>query len=204
MEREEVKVLVAMNKSNYSYAYSKMTQEQTTALVDCWYMLFKDENASDVNSAYLRALKVCVHPITPADIFRELDGLELALMANPEEMWRSFLSAAKKANDLERKFNYSAESLKTPGITQGKEAIEECKIILNSLDPSIRSFVGNIHRLAQYGAMDSKEQEYLYHRFRANIEHVRKCNKTLENVSKITGAKEQKKIGSGWGENVEW
>ena len=184
MDKKEVGALLAMNKANFPYAYKDMTKEEKTALLNSWEMQFRDYPAELINAAFMEAMKVCRNPITIADIFDRLNKIRRATEKPTEELWQDFLKAANKVARLSNGFYYNGPSNKYQYMTQGQERKHDAETIFNELDSRIKTYVGSLKRLIDFGNMDSEHlEQVIFPSFRRSIESMGNRQEVLETTS---------------------
>lgn len=175
MNEQDVRALLALNKSNYPHAYRDMVKAEVEALVKSWSMALEPYPAALVQAAYLAALTRCRFPVTLADIFDELRAARGASQPPPERLWQELVAAADYCAAKEWRFDFNGPSMKYPGLTQGEGEIRECRERLAGLSGECRAFIGNLSRLIDFGRMDSAAREGLHFgRFRRFVEEQRK------------------------------
>ena len=72
MTKEEAAALIRMNYTLYKLGAKPLTDEEMETIIDIWTYQFKDYPGDMVKRAFLAANRVCVYPITVADIFQQL------------------------------------------------------------------------------------------------------------------------------------
>ena len=71
MTKEEAADLILMNATLYKQMIKPLTDEEMEATINEWTYQFRDYPGEVVKKAYLAARRVCVYPISVADIFQE-------------------------------------------------------------------------------------------------------------------------------------
>lgn len=92
MTKEEAAELVLMNATLYKLGTKPLTDEEMKTVIDVWTYQFRDYPGDVVKRAFLAANRVCVYPITVADIFRQLSQ-----NLDPDAEWNALAEAAYEA-----------------------------------------------------------------------------------------------------------
>lgn len=69
MTKEEAAQLIRMNFTLYKLGSKPLTDEEMETTLDVWAYQFRDYPGDVVKRAFLAANRVCVYPITVADIY---------------------------------------------------------------------------------------------------------------------------------------
>lgn len=182
MTQKEVAEMLAKVKTVYSYAYRDMTKEDKEALLDTWYMLFRDYEKSLVFHAFASALHVCKMPITPADIFEQILKIENTAQKGEEELWDEFMVAARKAEDIAYHFRFTA-ILPGDSITQGERARLQADEFFKELPEEIKEFCNSFAQLATFGAVSCDElTQFVRPNFMRRIPQLRERAKIIKNT----------------------
>lgn len=72
MTREETATLIRMNFTLYKLGAKPLSDSEMETTIDVWTYQFRDYDGETVKRAFLAANRVCVYPITVADIFKQL------------------------------------------------------------------------------------------------------------------------------------
>ena len=94
MTREDVAKLIRMNFTLYKLGSKPLTDEEMETTIDVWAYQFRNYSGDAVKKAFLAANRVCVYPVTVADIFRQLSQ-----DIDPEAEWSKLADAARKAQE---------------------------------------------------------------------------------------------------------
>ena len=92
MTREDVAKLIRMNFVLYKLGSKPLTDEEMQTTIDVWTYQFGDYDGDTVKRAFLAANRVCVYPVTVADIFKQLSQC-----LDPSAEWEALAVAARKA-----------------------------------------------------------------------------------------------------------
>lgn len=94
MTREEVAELIRMNFILYKLGSKPLTDEEMKTTIDVWGYQFGDYDGNAVKRAFLAANRVCVYPITVADIFKQFSQ-----SMDPSAEWDA-LAVATQGTDV--------------------------------------------------------------------------------------------------------
>lgn len=95
MTREDVVKLIRMNFTLYKLGSKPLTDEEMETTIDVWAYQFRNYSGDAVKKAFLAANRVCVYPVTVADIFRQLSqGID------PVAEWDKLAEAARQAQEF--------------------------------------------------------------------------------------------------------
>ena len=92
MTREDVAKLIRMNFVLYKLGSKPLTDKEMQTTIDVWTYQFGDYDGDTVKRAFLAANRVCVYPVTVADIFKQLSQC-----LDPSAEWEALAVAARKA-----------------------------------------------------------------------------------------------------------
>ena len=92
MTKEETAQLIRMNFTLYKLGSKPLTDEEMETTIDVWTYQFRDYPGEVVKRAFLAANRVCIYPITVADIYKQLSQC-----IDPEAEWGALADAARKA-----------------------------------------------------------------------------------------------------------
>mgnify|MGYP004652162769 FL=1 len=95
MTREDVAKLIRMNFVLYKLGSKPLTDEEMQTTIDVWAYQFGDYDGDTVKRAFLAANRVCVYPVTVADIFRQLSQ-----SIDPVAEWDKLAEAARQAQEF--------------------------------------------------------------------------------------------------------
>lgn len=96
MDLNEVSDLIRMNMTLYKNSAKPLTENELEVMTSVWYWHFKDYDAKKVKRAFLAANAVCVYPIQPADIFKQLQVMQKQTEKSPIETWEIMLRTLEK------------------------------------------------------------------------------------------------------------
>lgn len=94
MTREDVAKLIRMNFTLYKLGAKPLTDKEMETTIDVWEYQFRNYSGDAVKKAFLAANRVCVYPVTVADIFKQLSQ-----DIDPEAEWSKLADAARKAQE---------------------------------------------------------------------------------------------------------
>lgn len=160
MTREDAAKLIRMNFVLYKLGAKPLTDDEMEMMLDVWTFQFKDYPGDMVKRAFLAANRVCVYPITVADIFRQL-----ASNIDPPAEWDALAAAARKA----QKFISWRNCPMVTGIdAQGgllrSDGTKELQTLFEELPPAAKSYVGSVgglEELAQTPDLTYRRVEFL-------------------------------------------
>lgn len=160
MTREDAAKLIRMNFVLYKLGSKPLTDDEMEMMLDVWTFQFKDYSGDMVKRAFLAANRVCVYPITVADIFRQL-----ASNIDPPAEWDALAAAARKA----QKFLSWRNCPMVTGIdAQGgllrSDGTKELQTLFEELPPAAKSYVGSVgglEELAQTPDLTYRRVEFL-------------------------------------------
>ena len=160
MTKEEAAELILMNATLYKLGTKPLTDDEMKTTIDVWAYQFRDYPGEVVKRAFLAANRVCVYPITVADIFRQL-----ASNIDPPAEWDALAAAARKA----QKFISWRNCPMVTGIdAQGgllrSDGTKELQTLFEELPPAAKSYVGSVgglEELAQTPDLTYRRVEFL-------------------------------------------
>ena len=140
MTREDVAKLIRMNFVLYKLGSKPLTDDEMQTTIDVWTYQFGDYDGDTVKRAFLAANRVCVYPVTVADIFKQLSQC-----LDPSAEWETLAVAARKAQTFLswRKF---------PMVT-GIDGQKELQALYDQLPPAAKSYAGSVGGLAELAEM---------------------------------------------------
>lgn len=143
MTKEEAAALIRMNYTLYKLGAKPLTDEEMETTIDIWTYQFKDYPGDMVKRAFLAANRVCVYPITVADIFQQLSQ-----SIDPSAEWDALAEAAHKA----QAFLFWRSCPMIVGVDDtGKilrsDGQKELQALYDQLPPSAKAYAGSVSGL---------------------------------------------------------
>lgn len=160
MTREDAASLIRMNFVLYKLGAKPLTDEEMELMLDVWTYQFRDYPGDTVKRAFLAANRVCVYPITVADIFRQL-----ASNIDPPAEWDALAAAARKAQTFLSWRNCPMiTGLDEKGCLLRSNGTQELQDLFDGLPPAARSYIGSVgglEELAQTPDLHYRRVEFL-------------------------------------------
>ena len=160
MTREDAAKLIRMNFVLYKLGSKPLTDDEMEMMLDVWTFQFKDYPGDMVKRAFLAANRVCVYPITVADIFRQL----ASNIDQPAE-WDALAAAARKAQKFISWRNYPmVTGIDAKGGLLRSDGTKELQTLFEELPPAAKSYVGSVgglEELAQTPDLTYRRVEFL-------------------------------------------
>ena len=160
MTKEEAAELILMNATLYKLGTKPLTDDEMKTVIDVWTYQFKDFPGDVVKRAFLAANRVCVYPITVADIFKQLSQ-----NINPDAEWEALADAARKA---QRFLSWRSFPMVTGIDEKGgllrSDGTKELKALFDSLPPAAKTYagsVGGLEELARTPDLTYRRVEFL-------------------------------------------
>lgn len=149
MTKEDAAKLIQMNFVLYKLGSKPLTDTEMEIMLDVWTYQFKDYPGEVVKRAFLAANRVCVYPITVADIFKQLSQT-----INPDAEWSALADAAHKAQKYIswRKFPMVIGIDEKGGLLRS-DGQKELKALYDQLPPAAKSYAGSVGGLAELAEM---------------------------------------------------
>lgn len=160
MTKEETAQLIRMNFTLYKLGSKPLTDEEMETTIDVWTYQFRDYPGEVVKRAFLAANRVCVYPITVADIFKQLSQ-----SLDPSAEWDTLAAAAHKAQTFLswRKFPMVIGIDEKGGLLRS-DGQKELQALYDQLPPSAKRYagsVGGLEELAQTPDLTYRRVEFL-------------------------------------------
>lgn len=149
MTKEETAQLILMNFTLYKLGSKPLTDEEMETTLDVWTYQFRDYPGEVVKRAFLAANRVCVYPITVADIYKQLSQC-----INPDAEWEALADAARKAQTFLswRKFPMVTGIDEKGGLLRS-DGQKELQTLYDQLPPAAKSYAGSVGGLAELAEM---------------------------------------------------
>ena len=149
MTREDVAKLIRMNFTLYKLGAKPLTDEEMETTIDVWAFQFRNYSGDTVKRAFLAANRVCVYPITVADIFKQLSQ-----SLDPSAEWDTLAAAAHKAQTFLswRKFPMVIGIDEKGGLLRS-DGQKELQALYDQLPPSAKRYAGSVGGLAELAEM---------------------------------------------------
>lgn len=145
MTKEEAAELVLMNATLYKLGTKPLTDEEMKTTIDTWAYQFLDYPGDVVKRAFLAANRVCVYPITVADIFKQLSQ-----NLDPDAEWDTLAAAAYKA---QKYLSWRNCPMITGVDEQGRllrsDGTQELRELFEGLPPAAKSYAGSVGGLTE-------------------------------------------------------
>lgn len=160
MTREDVAKLIRMNFTLYKLGAKPLTDEEMETTIDVWTYQFGDYDGDTVKRAFLAANRVCVYPVTVADIFKQLSQ-----NIDPEAEWEALADAARKAQRFLSWRNFPmVTGIDEKGGLLRSDGTKELKALFDSLPPAAKTYagsVGGLEELARTPDLTYRRVEFL-------------------------------------------
>ena len=160
MTKEETAQLIRMNFTLYKLGSKPLTDEEMETTIDVWTYQFRDYPGEVVKRAFLAANRVCIYPITVADIFKQLSQ-----NIDPDAEWEALADAARKA---QRFLSWRSFPMVTGIDEKGgllrSDGTKELKALFDSLPPAAKTYagsVGGLEELARTPDLTYRRVEFL-------------------------------------------
>lgn len=145
MTKEETAELILMNATLYKLGTKPLTDDEMKTTIDVWAYQFKDYPGDVIKRAFLAANRMCVYPITVADIFKQLSQ-----SIDPDAEWTALADAAHKA----QAFLFWRTCPMIVGVDDKGQPIrsdgrEELKALFDGLPPAAKAYAGNVGGLEE-------------------------------------------------------
>lgn len=145
MTKEEAAQLIRMNFTLYKLGSKPLTDEEMETTLDVWAYQFRDYPGEVVKRAFLAANRVCVYPITVADIFKQLSQ-----NIDPDAEWIALADAAHKAQKyLSWRNCPMVVGMDEHGCLIRSDGTEELKKLFESLPPAAKTYAGSVGGLKE-------------------------------------------------------
>lgn len=160
MTKEEAARLIRMNFTLYKLGSKPLTDEEMETTLDVWTYQFRDYPGDVVKRAFLAANRVCVYPITVADIYKQLSQC-----INPEAEWDALADAARKAQKyMSWKRFPMVIDIDEKGGPIRSDGTEELQVLYDNLPPAAKTYagsVGGLKELAMTSDLTYRRVEFL-------------------------------------------
>jgi hypothetical protein len=145
MTKEEAAELILMNATLYKLGTKPLTDDEMKTTIDIWTYQFRDYPGEVVKRAFLAANRVCVYPITVADIYKQLSKC-----IDPEAEWGALADAARKAQRFISWRNFPmVTGIDEKGGLIRSDGTEELKKLFESLPPAAKTYAGSVGGLKE-------------------------------------------------------
>lgn len=160
MTKEEAAELILMNATLYKLGTKPLTDDEMKTVIDVWAYQFKDFPGDVVKRAFLAANRVCVYPITVADIFKQLSQ-----NIDPYAEWEALADAARKAQRFLSWRNFPmVTGIDEKGGLLRSDGTKEMKALFDSLPTAAKTYagsVGGLEELARTPDLTYRRVEFL-------------------------------------------
>lgn len=145
MTKEEAAELILMNATLYKLGTKPLTDDEMKTTIDVWTYQFRDYPGDVVKRAFLAANRVCVYPVTVADIYKQLSQC-----IDTEAEWGALADAARKAQRFLSWRNFPmVTGIDEKGGLIRSDGTEELKKLFESLPPAAKTYAGSVGGLKE-------------------------------------------------------
>lgn len=160
MTKEEAAELILMNATLYKLGTKPLSDDEMKTTIDIWTYQFRDYPGEVVKRAFLAANRVCVYPVTVADIYKQLSQ-----SLDPSAEWDALAAAAHKAQTFLswRKFPMVIGIDEKGGLLRS-DGQKELQALYDQLPPSAKTYagsVGGLEELARTPDLTYRRVEFL-------------------------------------------
>lgn len=172
MTKEEAAQLIRMNFTLYKLGSKPLTDEEMETTLDVWAYQFRDYPGDVVKRAFLAANRVCVYPITVADIYKQLSK-----SLDPAAEWDAITEASHKA----QRYLYWRTCPMVVGVDDNRRPIrsdgrEELKELFDKLPTAAKVYIGSVGGLEEL----ARTPDLTYRR----IEFLKQSREEIETAPK--------------------
>lgn len=143
---ETIAEMVMAMKSVYPH-YLKNADVKATAT--SWAFLFADTPDEEFRSAFVRCLKRCTFPPTPADVESEIKRNNMASVDTATE-WAHLIDLCGVVNDMREEFAYTFPVSEGSTETQGDAARKKARRLYDQLPRCLRDYLGSYSGMMQF------------------------------------------------------
>lgn len=162
--------MIASIKTIYSY-YAKETDVEV--LVKTWTLLLNDYPDNAVEIAFLKCLKICKMPPTPADVIEQLNSMIETTEQSDEELWSVYTKAIYETENQMYRFGYTF--IEANGKTQGDNARAKVTEVWNGLPERLKQYIGSKGELMRIArTYNDDELKYEKTRFLKTLPIIKK------------------------------
>lgn len=145
MTKEEAAELILMNATLYKLGTKPLTDDEMKTTIDIWTYQFRDYPGEVVKRAFLAANRVCIYPITVADIYKQLSQC-----INPDAEWEALADAARKAQKYMSWKNFPmVTGIDDNGRPIRSDGREELKELFEKLPTAAKVYIGSVGGLEE-------------------------------------------------------
>ena len=145
MTKEEAAELILMNATLYKLGTKPLTDDEMKTTIDVWTYQFRDYPGEVVKRAFLAANRVCVYPVTVADIYKQLSQC-----IDTEAEWGALADAARKAQRFLSWRNFPmVTGIDEKGGLIRSDGTEELQALYDSLPPAAKTYAGSVGGLKE-------------------------------------------------------
>lgn len=145
MTKEEAAELILMNATLYKLGTKPLTDDEMKTTIDVWTYQFRDYPGEVVKRAFLAANRVCVYPVTVADIYKQLSQC-----IDPEAEWGALAEAARKAQKyMSWKRFPMVIDIDEKGRPIRSDGTEELQVLYDNLPPAAKTYAGSVSGLKE-------------------------------------------------------
>lgn len=145
MTKEDAAKLIQMNFVLYKLGSKPLTDTEMEIMLDVWTYQFQDYPGEVVKRAFLAANRVCVYPITVADIFKQLSQT-----INPDAEWSALADAAHKAQKYISWRNCPmVVGMDEHGCLIRSDGTKELKALYDNLPHAAKTYAGSVGGLKE-------------------------------------------------------
>lgn len=145
MTKEEAAELILMNATLYKLGTKPLSDDEMKTTIDVWTYQFRDYPGEVVKRAFLAANRVCVYPVTVADIYKQLSKC-----IDPEAEWGALADAARKAQKYMSWKNFPmVTGIDEKGGLIRSDGTEELQVLYNNLPPAAKTYAGSVGGLKE-------------------------------------------------------
>lgn len=160
MTKEDAAELILMNATLYKLGTKPLTDNEMKTTIDIWTYQFRDYPGEVVKRAFLAANRVCVYPITVADIYKQLSQ-----NIDPDAEWEALADTARKAQRFLSWRNFPmVTGIDEKGGLLRSDGTKELKALFDGLPPAAKTYagsVGGLEELARTPDLTYRRVEFL-------------------------------------------
>jgi hypothetical protein len=167
MERDDVKRLIAINRTAFPNFYNNMGAEDLAVLVNTWFAMFTKYEKQVIESAFMQALANAKYPVVPANVFEIIKAQSKANQPTTDELFDMAEKAGWQIDRLynpdigwETEYDYDTREFKVVGLKKANE-------IYNKLPPILREWKHSPMELLRWvNTLTDENDSYVRHQFK--------------------------------------
>lgn len=174
IEKTDIVKIISTIRANYDNAYSKLTDDEKTLLLNSWYEILKDYPKELVYAAVKRVIMHSEYTPRVSHVVNEVESMTAAVQSESENgLWLALTSVLSEVSGCVYRYQYT-DFIERNGKSQGQNARDRVREIFGTLPQVVQEYLHDVRMLEHLADLSDEQLEFERSRFLKIIPETRK------------------------------